>query len=99
MVEKICRNKNCGKKFMSSQTYKFYCCDKCRKDYRDTKRKDKKKRIEEARESSKIREINDKAKQQGMSYGNYVSSLRMIKEKGNMGNEQTTKKECGAETA
>lgn len=70
---------NCGEKFISYRSNIKFCSDTCRsaakKDYPSVKRR----RGEVTTPSSTLAEINQQARDAGMSYGKYVA-LQWLKE-------------------
>ena len=72
-MKKICRI--CGKEFFSTVDRKFYCSEECY--YQSVRNRSKENSLKVKRKKpttnmEKIAEINRKAVEMGMSYGDYV---------------------------
>ena len=84
MIVKTCKYIKCGKEFYPERKGQMYCCEKCRGDQnRERAREYDRIKREDARNQRKkkasLRDISNKAKELGMSYGMYVAQMEMQK--------------------
>ena len=62
----------CGKEFISQNPHAKYCCEKCRREYYKSKPKPV---VENEVKKKTLAEINEEARNAGMTYGKYVLKM------------------------